>query len=405
MRRLFCFYLLLVTFLFSGEPVIPGVEVFFEEKHFEALKGKKIGLITNHTGVDRKLRATIQIFLETPGLNVHALFSPEHGIDGRAYAEEKVQHGKHLHLPVYSLHGATRRPTEEMLTGLDVLVYDIQCVGSRAYTYPSTLFYAMEEAAKRGIEVIVLDRPNPINGEMIDGPLLEEKWRSFIGYVNVPYCHGMTIGEQAKFFNVEYGIGCNLQVVPMKGWKRSMTYRDTGLPWVPPSPNIPEEDTPFFYPTTGILGELKILNIGIGYTLPFKIAGAPWIDGKKYAEALNAQKLPGVTFVPFHFKPFYGLYKGQDCQGVLIRVTDSLKYRPLSVQYLLIGILKSLYPKQFDQRLAESGSKEYFHRANGTESILRILTEEKYPAWKLIEYQKEEREAFRLRRKPYLLYD
>ncbi len=261
----------------------------------------------------------------------------------------------------------------------------------------------MEEAAKLGIEVIVLDRPNPINGETIDGPLLDERFRSFIGYINVPYCHGMTVGELAKFFNSEYKIGCKLKVIPMEGWKRSMSYRDTGLAWIPPSPYIPEEDTPFFYPSTGIFDQLKILNIGIGYTLPFKIAGAPWIDAKKFAEALNAQKLPGVRFLPFHFKPFYGLYKGLNCQGVLIRVLDPLKYRPLSVQYLLLGILKSLYPQQFEKKLSEMKGREFFHKANGTDEIFRILAEEKYPAWKLIEFQKEERETFRQKRKAYLL--
>ncbi len=338
-------------------------------------------------------------------MQVTALFGPEHGIAGEAHAEESVVHSKWAHLPVYSLHGATRRPTQQMLKEIDVLIYDIQCVGARSYTYPSTLFYAMEEAAKRGIEVIVLDRPNPINGVTIDGPMLDERFRSFIGYVNVPYCHGMTVGELARYFNAEYSVGCKLTVIPMEGWKRTMSYRDTGLPWIPPSPYIPEEDTPFFYPATGILGQLRILNIGIGYTLPFKIAGAPWIDAKKFADTLNSQKLPGVCFLPFHFKPFYGLYKGQNCQGVLIRVLDPLKYRPLSVQYLILGILKSLYPKQFKERLAETKEKEFFHKANGTDEIFRILAEEKYPAWKLIEYQKDEREAFRQKRKAYLLSD
>ena len=172
--------------------------------------------------------------------------------------------------------------------------------------------------------------------------MLDEKWRSFIGYVNVPYCHGMTIGELARFFNGEYHVGCKLKVIPMRGWKRSMTYADTGLAWIPPSPNVPEADTPFFYPSTGILSGLKLLNIGVGYTLPFKIVGAPWINAKQYAQKLNEQKLPGVCFVPFYFKPFYGLYKGEDCQGVLIRITQPLRYRPVAVQYVLLGLLKSM---------------------------------------------------------------
>jgi uncharacterized protein YbbC (DUF1343 family) len=333
-----------------------------------------------------------------------ALFSPEHGLNGQHYAWDWVKHGEEKGIPVYSLHGDTRRPKPEMLKDLDVIVYDIQCTGVRAYTYPTTLFYTMEEAAKLGIEVIVLDRPNPISGLIVDGPMLEDAWRSYIGYINVPYCHGMTIGELAQFFNSEYQIGCKLKVVRMKGWDRSMSYRDTGLSWIPPSPNVPEADTPLFCPATGILGELSILNIGIGFTLPFKIVGAPWIDAKEFADKLNAQKLPGVYFHPYHFRPFYGLYKGADCQGVLIQISDSKIYKPLSVQFLLLGMLKSIYPKEFSKRLAETTKKDLFCKANGTSAIYEILINEKYPAWKLIEFHKTEREAFLEKRKKYLLY-
>jgi uncharacterized protein YbbC (DUF1343 family) len=234
--------------------------------------------------------------------------------------------------------------------------------------------------------------------------MLEEKWRSFIGYINVPYCHGMTIGELAKFFNEEYNVGCKLKVVPMKGWKRFMSFRDTGLAWIPPSPNIPEPDTPLYCPATGILGELSILSIGIGFTLPFKIVGAPWMDAKEFAEKLNAQKLPGVYFQPFYFRPFWGLYKGIDCQGVLIQISDAKIYKPLSVQFLLLGMIKSLYPKEFTKRLIESSSKDLFCKANGTDAVYEILLKEKYPAWKLIDLHKAEREAFLEKRKKYLIY-
>jgi len=383
--------------------VLPGVDVFFEEGQYKRLKGKRIGLITNQTGVDCRLRPTLQLLCEQPDLEVVALFSPEHGLNGQNYAEAAVKNEKSGNLPVYSLFGATRRPTEEMLKNIEVLIYDIQCVGSRVYTYPTTLFYVMEEAAKRDIEVIVFDRPNPINGLMIDGPMLEEKWRSFIGYINVPYCHGMTIGELARFFNGEYHVGCKLKVVPMQGWKRSMTYADTGLVWIPPSPNIPEADTPFFYLSTGILSGLKLLNIGVGYTLPFKIVGAPWINAEQYAQKLNEQKLPGVQFVPYHFKPFYGLYKGENCQGVLIRITQPLNYRPVSVQYVLLGVLKSMYPKQFARCVTSAASLDLFHQANGTEAVFRILTEEKYATWKLLEFQKADRNSFKALREKYLL--
>ncbi len=383
--------------------VQPGLEVFFQDKHYEKLLGKKVGLITNHTGVDSQMRLAVDLFQER--LHLAALFSPEHGIHGQHYAWESVSHQTKGKIPVYSLHGETRRAKPEMLQGLDVLVYDIQSTGVRAYTYQTTLFYIMEEAAKAGIEVIVLDRPNPINGLIVDGPMLDDKWRSFIGYINVPYCPGMTIGELARFFNEEYKVGCKLQVIPMKGWSRSMSYRDTGLAWIPPSPNVPEPDTPLFCPATGILGELQVVSIGIGFTMPFKIIGAPWIDAASFAEKLNGQKLPGVHFQPFHFRPFVGLYKGIDCQGVLIQITDLKSYRPVGVQYLLLGMIKSLYPKEFAERVALSGPrKELFCKANGTEEVLTILTKEKYATWKLLELHRAERTAFLEKRKKYLLY-
>lgn len=386
----------------AASTVLPGVDVFFADGHLEKLKDKKIGLLTNHTGVNSQMRPTWELFQDAKQL--HALFSPEHGLNGQHHAFESVKHSSQKGIPIHSLHGTTRRPSAEMLKNLDVIVYDIQCTGVRAYTYPTTLFYMMEEAAKLGIEVIVLDRPNPINGLIVDGPMLEDSWRSFIGYVNVPYCHGMTIGELAHFFNEEYKIGCKLKIVPMKGWLRSMSYRDTGLAWIPPSPNVPEPDTPLFCPSTGILGELSILNIGIGFTLPFKIVGAPWIDSSQFAKQLNAQKLPGVHFQPYHFKPFWGLYKGLDCQGVLIQITDTKIYKPLSVQFIILGMLKSLYPEEFTKRFSNFAKKDLFCKANGTEIIYKMLLNEKYPAWKLIEVHKTERDSFLEKRKQFLIY-
>lgn len=403
MKGMYRFLILLFLSPFAYGLVQPGLEVFFEQKYPEKLANKKVGLITNHTGVDSQMRWNVSLLQNAVELS--ALFSPEHGIHGQHYAWESVNHTTKDKIPVYSLHGETRRAKPEMLKGLDVLIYDIQCTGVRAYTYPTTLFYMMEEAAKAGIEVIVLDRPNPINGLIVDGPMLEDKWRSFIGYINVPYCHGMTIGELARFFNEEYKIGCKLEIVPMKGWNRSMSYRDTGLAWIPPSPNIPEPDTPIFCPATGILGELQLLNIGVGFTMPFKIVGAPWIDARFFAEKLNGQKLPGVRFQPFHFRPFWGLYKGLDCQGVLIQVTDMKTYKPVSVQYLLLGMVKSLYPEEFSKRIAISpAKKDLFCKANGTEQIFNILTQEKYAVWKLLEFHRAERTAFLEKRKKYLIY-
>lgn len=406
MIRWILIFLFTCSLCLESTPISLGVDTFFEDHYMRKISGKKVALAINQTSVNKHHIPTLDLFLkENSSCSVVALFSPEHGIDGKGRAGEEISSSKHLHIPVYSLHGAVKRPTAEMLKGIDCIIYDIQCTGNRAYTYPTMLFYMMEECAKLGIQVIVLDRPNPINGITVDGPMLEEKWRSYIGYINVPYCHGMTIGELARFFNGEYKIHCNLEVVPMKGWHRSMSFRDTGLSWIPPSPNIPEADTPMYSLMTGILGELQIVNIGIGYTLPFKIVGAPWIQASYFAEKLNSQKLPGVHFQPFYFRPFYGAYKNLNCEGVLIQITDLKTYRPLAVQYLILGMLKSLYPTEFLQKLSSSkASKELFCKANGTETIYEILVEEKYPAWKLIEFHKKERELFLEIRHKYLLH-
>ena len=403
MKNIFLLGMFFLQIAFASNVKL-GVDIFFEEGHQRLLKGKKIGVITNHTGVDSKLVSTLQRFrMEAKDYSIRAIFSPEHGINGQSYAGEKDQDLVFDNIKLYSLHGKTKRPTKQMLKDIDVLVYDIQDIGARPYTYSTTLFYAMEEAKKHDIEVIILDRPNPINGLIIDGPMLEEKFRSFLGYINIAYCHGMTIGELATFFNEEYKIGCKLRVIPMKGWKRNMSFADTKLHWIPTSPNIPEADTPYFSSSTGILGELKILNIGIGYTLPFKILGAPWLDGKRFAEKLNEQNLAGVKFIPFYFRPFYGLYKGEDCEGVKIIITDSKKYKPVAIQYLILGMLKSLYPKIFLEKIEISKqAKDFFNKVNGTDEVYNILIKEPYPAWKLIEFQEKQKEAFIPKREKYL---
>ena len=307
---------------------------------------------------------------------------------------------------MYSLYGTTRRATSSMLQGIDLLVFDIQDIGCRSYTYLTTLCYILEEAAKHKISVIVLDRPNPMGGLIVDGPMLEDQWRSYIGYINVPYCHGMTMGELAYYFNQEYHIGCDLEVIRMRGWQRSMSFKDTNLCWIPPSPNVPEAETSLFYASTGILGELGIVNIGIGSALPFKVVGAPWIDAKQFAKKLNAQKLPGVIFHPCYYRPVTGLYQSENCQGVLLFILDHKIYKPLSVQYMIIGLLKSLYREQFTNRLKQLGSerKKNFCKANGNEYMLEVLNHERYVAWKLISYQFEDRQKFLTKRSAYLLY-
>ena len=395
----FCFPLI-------GLQVQLGVDCLFEKSNVAKLQGKKIGLITNQTGVNGDLCSTIEVFLNHK-IQLVALFAPEHGLYGLEQAGVKIEESQNIKgLPVYSLYGSTRRATSSMLQGIDLLVFDIQDIGCRSYTYLTTLCYILEEAAKHKISVMVLDRPNPMGGLIVDGPMLEDNWRSFIGYINVPYCHGMTIGELAQFFNEEYHVGCDLEVIRMKGWQRAMSFEDTKLCWIPTSPNIPEAETALLYASTGILGELGMVNIGIGSPLPFKIVGAPWIDAKQFAKELNAQKLPGVVFHPFYYRPLTGPYQWENCQGVLLFVLDRKIYKPLHVQYMIIGLLKSLYPKQFIDRLKrlEPEKKKSFCKANGNEYMLEILSSEEYVAWKLIGYQQEDRQNFLTKRKAYLLY-
>lgn len=387
-----------------------GVETLFTPNYQEVVRGKKIGLITNHTAIDSQGRSTIDILKQNAvhsNYSIAALFAPEHGISGLQYNGAKVEDSFDPDgIPIFSLHGSTRRPTPAMLEKVNLLVYDIQDIGSRAYTYISTLFYVMEEAAKAHIPVVVLDRPNPLGGLLVDGPMLEEKWRSFVGYINVPYCHGLTIGELAQYFNVEYKIGCDLVIIPMQGWRRNMIFRDTGLIWIPPSPQVPEPQTAFYFPSTGFLGELKMVSIGINYTLPFKVVAAPWINAQKLSQALNGQNYPGVRFQPFHFTPFFGCFSGQACHGVLIVITEPNRYLPVTTQFLIMGILKTLYPTQFLQGLDKSNQgREMFNKVNGTAEVYRILKEEQYVIWKLRGVHQKERAQYMHKRQSYMMPD
>jgi len=408
----FLFFFLLSLAKLSAEhesKIMLGIDVLLTTEYQHLLKGKKIGLITNHTAVNAALISTIDVLENQSkklGFTLTALFAPEHGMSGSKYAGVLIDHEKQNEAtPLFNLHGKTNRPTKEMLDLVDLLIFDIQDIGSRSYTYMTTLFYAMEAAAKCGKRVIVLDRPNPMNGLTVDGPLMEEKWRSMVGYINVPYCHGMTIGELAYFFNEEYKIGCRLNVIPMKGWRRDMSFEDTGLVWIPTSPQIPEARTAWYYPTTGgILGELHFVSIGIGYTLPFKLVGAPWIDAERFSDELNKQNFPGVVFRPFHYQPFFGKFAKQECHGVLIVITDFKKYKPFDTQYLILGILKHLYPKKFQEAMETlAKNKQMFCKINGGEEIYQIMEQERHFIWKLKAVGQKDREHFLNIRKKYLI--
>ncbi len=398
---------LLIPLALNGSIQV-GADRLFEEPYFSHLKGKRIGIVTNHSAINRELKSTFELLKERQDeYTLAAIFAPEHGFYGSAYAYEEIADQNIGEIPLYGLFGSRRRPTQEMLSQIDLLIFDIQDIGSRSYTFVSTLFYCMEEAAQASIPILVLDRPNPMGGLTVDGPLIDEQWRSFLGYIRIPYCHGMTLGELALLFNHEYKVGCNLIVVPMKGWNRGMTFDDTGLLWIPTSPQIPESDTPFFYPTTGLMGHCSLVNIGIGYTLPFKLVGAPWIDAAQLATALNQQKLPGVYFQPYYYRPFFGKFKLEECQGVHIMITKPQLFLPVTTQYVIMGVLKNLYPKEFHMAIeavsTNANKRDVFNKLNGSEEILAIMKSERYIIWKLRDLCAKAREQFLPIRNKYLL--
>ena len=323
-----------------------GLEVLEGEK-FASLRGKRVGLITNHTGVDFQGKTTIELLAHAPGVQLIALFSPEHGIAG--HADESVASSKDpsTGLPIYSLFGEHLRPTEDMLKGLDALVFDIQDAGVRFYTYTTTMGYCMEEAAKHGIPFYVLDRPNPLSGEIVEGPMLDPDKTGFVAYFTVPVRYGLTIGELAQLFNKENHIDCELHVIPMKNWHRNYFYESTGIRWIPPSPNLRTLKGAILYPGLEILSNAGV-SVGRGTETPFEEFGAPWIDGEEVAEALNARNLPGVRFVGQPFIPVSGLYAGQRCGGVSIRVTDRATVRSMRIGLEIAALLQKKYLDHFD---------------------------------------------------------
>lgn len=348
-----------------------GNEVFLE-KHLDWVEGKRVGLITNPTGINSRLESVVDIFMNHPAIQLTVLYGPEHGVRGNFAGGEYIEHAtdERTMLPIYSLYGKTRTPTEEMLQNVDVLVFEIQDIGSRSYTFISTMAETMIAAAKYGKSYIVLDRPNPLGGNLVEGNVLDPKFKSFIGYYPIPYIHGMTVGELALLFNEHFEIGCDLKVAKMEGWKRSQTFPETGLPWINPSPHVPEPDTSLFYNITGIFGELNGINIGVGYTLPFKMVGAPWIDAQELTDFLNAKNLPGVRFSPAYYKPFYYHFKGEDCQGVRIHLLEPEQVRPCAVGFHIMTALRDLYPGHFSFETPENKRRiDMFDKACGTDQV------------------------------------
>lgn len=377
----------------KGEITIEtGIEVLKKE-NFKSLEGKRVGLITNPTGVDNNMKSTIDILFEAPNVELVALFAPEHGVRGDKHAGDAVDNivDPNTNLPVYSLHGKTRVPTDEMLEAIDVMVYDIQDIGCRSFTYISTMGLAMEKCAEKGIEFVVLDRPNPLGGNKVEGGLVDDDVISFVSQFKIPYLYGLTCGELALLLNGENMLKAqaNLKVIAMKDWKRDMMYEETGLQWIPSSPHIPQPISAIFYPVSGILGELGYMSIGVGYTIPFQLFGATWIDAEKFANSMNGLNLPGLYFRPLYFRPFYATGQGENLQGVQVHIMDYDKAKLSEIQFYVMQQIAELYPdravfdhandKRFNMFDKVSGSKfvrEEFTKTNKFSSIEKFWNEQ-----------------------------
>ena len=416
MKRLFAI-LTLVTVavsVFASEPVVKtGIEVL-RDREFRGLIGKRVGLVTNPSGVDHLLNSTIDILYNAPGVELVALYGPEHGVRGDLYAGDHVTDSKDpaTGLPVYSIYGATRKPTKEMLQGIDIMVYDIQDVGVRSYTFISSLGLVMEACGELGIEVMVLDRPNPLGGNKIEGCNVEPGFYSFVSQYEIPYVYGLTVGELAVMINEE-GMNkgqkgdqqparCKLTVVPMKGWTRDMLYQDTGLPWVLPSPNIPFQDTPMYYAAAGICGELAgFMNIGIGYTLPFQVFGATWLDPDKLKVKLESYDLPGISFRTIWYKPFSGSQQGKLVKGLQYFFTDYENARITDTQFYVMQAVAELYPdKKAFEVISGYG---LFDKVCGTDYV-RTEFKKRYNVTDIIEYWRKDEDDFRTLSQRYHIY-
>ena len=376
-RRSELFFLLFIFIPISAihpQKVKLGIDVL-EENNFTILEGKRVGLITNQTGVNSRLRSTADIFKSASNFKLVAVFSPEHGLkgligSGQSYADatDSVTGIKY-----YSLYGKNQKPTKEMLGDIDVLVYDIQDIGVRSYTYISTMGFAMEAAAENKIPFVVLDRPNPLGGIKIEGNIVEDNFQSFVSRFKIPYVYGLTCGELASLLNSKRALGnklkCKLSVVKMEGWKRAMKFADTGLIWVPTSPNVPTNEIPQYLVASGVLGELVVFGIGITYTLPFQTFAAEWIDADTLAKKMNALNLPGVLFRPISYKVLYGDWKDKILNGVQIYLTDPDKASLLELQFNFMQVQNEMYPDKNPFTMATSGRMKMFDLVMGTDKV------------------------------------
>jgi uncharacterized protein YbbC (DUF1343 family) len=371
-----------------------GIDVL-EERNFAPLTGKHVGVITNQTGVDSQGRRTIDVLAHADGVKLVAIFSPEHGIAGKLDAKVANEADSATGLPVYSLYGDNRRPTDEMLTGIDALVFDMQDAGVRFYTYTSTMGYCLEAAAKRKIPFFVLDRPNPLGGDRIAGPLLDKGRISFTGYFSMPIVYGMTLGELAQMFNAENKTGADLHVIPMKNWRRAETYDQTGMTWIPPSPNLRTVNEAFIYPGIETLQPGGI-SVGRGTETPFEVLGAPWIQSEPLEKGMEARNIPGVRFSATQFTPGAGPYAGEVCNGLKIQVTDRDAFDAMRVALEAADALHRSYPDRFDVTKLTA--------LLGSAATVEALINYQPPA-QIISSWSPDLAKFKVMRAKYLLYD
>ena len=390
-----------------NKTVVTGVEVL-HHSGYKLLQNKRVGLVTNPTGVDRQLNSTVDILHNSGEVNLVALFGPEHGVRGNFSAGDHVgnQTDEKTGLPVYSLYGSDRKPNSAAMELVDVIVYDIQDIGVRSYTYISTMGLVMEAASEHNKEVVILDRPNPLGGNRIEGPGVEDGFYSFISQYNIPYVYGLTCGELALMLNGEKMLSdnrqCSLHVVPMQGWRREMTYDETGLPWVPPSPHIPDYTTAFYYAATGIIGEIDPNLIGIGYTLPFKTLATETINADALTRAMNGLGLEGVLFRPIYFKPYYQAKAGKELQGVQIHITDLKRVALTEIQFLFLQVAHDL-DSSFNIFRESEHRYRMFDLGCGTDTIRTSLMED-FNFQRISHLWNRDHENFRKLSEKYHLY-
>lgn len=411
MKKIILAIFVFATTLVASAIVKPGVEVL-RDGGFAQLQGKRVGLLTNPSGVDNNLVSTIDILAQAEGVKLNALYSPEHGVRGDVLAGEKVDTyvDKNTGVKVFSLYGKNKKPSAEMLKDIDVLVYDIQDNGCRSFTFISTMGLCMEACAENGKEFMVLDRPNPLSGLKVEGNLVEEGFFSLVSQFPIPYLYGLTPGELALMLNdgmLKNGAKTKLTVVPMEGWHRYMTFDQTGMPWILPSPHQPYPQSAVYYPTTGILGELYSVSIGVGYTMPFQLICAPWLDANEFCKRLTAKNMKGIAFRPIHIKPFYSVNKRENIQGVQVYVNDVLDANLTMVQFYAMEVMAEMYPEK--RLLDEDGEGtlgkrwDMFDKVCGTSKI-REMFSKNYKVADILDYWNKDVEAFKIKSSKYYLY-